>query len=157
MRTLQIDGPDFLSFAGEIQISEDVRIPGFKAGGLSIKVRLLRFVPIPPPNTRPRRIQSCSRWSRPTSASRRLTSCGASCPCGSRRTRGRTTTAAVPRRRSTRCPRARRRRMARTPHSRATSTRNSILLPWFVAAVQGLDSETPCAQTVQSCVGWVWL
>ncbi|KAF7799712.1 hypothetical protein EIP86_010954 [Pleurotus ostreatoroseus] len=32
-----IDGPDFLSFAGEITISEDVRIPGFKAGGLSIK------------------------------------------------------------------------------------------------------------------------
>ncbi|EKM51698.1 uncharacterized protein PHACADRAFT_261993 [Phanerochaete carnosa HHB-10118-sp] len=31
------DGPDFISFAGEIRIAEDLKIPGFKAGGLLVK------------------------------------------------------------------------------------------------------------------------
>ena len=35
---LQTDGPDFISFSGEIRMEEDVKIPGFRAGGLSIKV-----------------------------------------------------------------------------------------------------------------------
>lgn len=34
----QLDGPDFMSFSGEIRINDDVRLSGFRAGGLFIKV-----------------------------------------------------------------------------------------------------------------------
>lgn len=41
------DGPDFISFRGEIRMSEDLRIPGFRAGGLSIRDSILLTM-IPP-------------------------------------------------------------------------------------------------------------
>lgn len=45
------DGADFISFVGEIRISDDLRIPGFKAGGLSIRDSILLTM-VPPDVTR---------------------------------------------------------------------------------------------------------
>ena len=36
---LQVDGPSWLSYSGEIRIDPSVRIGGFKASGLWVKVR----------------------------------------------------------------------------------------------------------------------
>ena len=38
MHIEQGDGPDVLCFNGEIKIESDVKIGGFKAGGLSVRV-----------------------------------------------------------------------------------------------------------------------
>ena len=37
----QGDGPDWLCFNGEIRLNNDLKIGGFKAGGLIVKVRTL--------------------------------------------------------------------------------------------------------------------
>ena len=47
----QADGPDWISFAGEIAIKPDVKIGGFKAGGLWVKVP--SFLPSFLPSRRP--------------------------------------------------------------------------------------------------------
>ncbi|KAJ3553978.1 hypothetical protein NM688_g3342 [Phlebia brevispora] len=46
-----IDGPEFLSFGGEIHVSEELKIPGFRAGGLSIRDSIVLAM-IPPDVTK---------------------------------------------------------------------------------------------------------
>lgn len=48
-RFSQTDGPNFISFVGELRVNANVKVGGFKAGGLFIKVRfsLLHIQGIP--------------------------------------------------------------------------------------------------------------